>query len=111
MACTELTEPFYKGRTKLFGYRCKVNGVNEDITGDTVTLTIRKAMNATPIIEISNTVHTDPTNGYGEFDLSAEDTSALPLGRVYVGMTWLRANGDKHELLKATPDILQPVGA
>lgn len=53
------------------------NGDPIDITGWTVSLTIRGATDSSPVIERDITTHDDATNGQTSFSLSASDTAGL----------------------------------
>jgi len=48
-----------------------------DITGMTATLTIAHAKQGTPVIEIINTVHSNPAQGQSVFQIADTDTISL----------------------------------
>lgn len=102
---------FYPGEAFDFTVYCVVDDVAQDITGDTLTITVKSAksdLDAAALIQKTADVTTYGASGYGVFSFTTTDTDLTP-GDVYVDIFWERAAGSKRVAYDSPVRILTRV--
>lgn len=82
---------FFPSTTKNFSINLKINGVTQDITGDTVTVRFKKSkddLDVDSVISLEADVITQGATGVALFKLTPLLTTVPPL-KYYVDITWL----------------------
>lgn len=86
----------------------KVNDVPQDITGDTVTFTLKKNLNADDseaTFQQVITVHTDPTQGITTLQIPKTESSAFTVRDYYYDIQWTQASGENTTILRGTMEV------
>jgi len=112
MACTNpALNPVYRGDSK--SWTMTITDVNDDpvnITGDTITLTVKENKNdVAALISTEITSFTDAVNGLVTITIDPDESYVLPANSsVYVGVTWF--DGDNVvTLMDTTMQVKEPV--
>lgn len=102
---------FYRGNTKSYKILVDKDGVLQDITGSTITMTVKKdlTLGDDDAVIQKVAVLTDPTNGEATVTLTDADTSSAQPGKYYYDFEMVDAIGQTTTLLKGTVKVLQPV--
>jgi hypothetical protein len=102
---------FYVGTTKKFTVTCKIGGEAKDITGDTVTFTVKTnkddADSAAKIQEDAD-VASQGADGIAIFELTPTITEIAP-GDYHCDVQWVRSGGAEYVLLSQAIKALERV--
>lgn len=80
-------------------------GVAQDITGATVTMTVKRNLSdTTPLVQKVVTAHTNPTDGLSTITLTTADTS-IPLGSYYYDIQINGGGISKKTVMKGKLEI------
>jgi hypothetical protein len=103
---------FRPGETKRFNVTCKINGAAQDITSDTVTVTIKDVKSKTDqeaLLQKTADVATQGADGVAMFHLTPTDTKNITPVKAYLDIEWERTNGDKYIIHDQQIEILARV--
>jgi len=98
MAVTEeRLEDIPEGTTVIFTDTLLLGGVAPDITGDTVTITIKENKeDADPgLLQVSADLAVQGAGGIAAFELTPSQTAIEP-GDYHYEVMWIRSNGEKY---------------
>lgn len=82
---------FYPGATKRFKATIKLDNVIQDISLDTVTLTIKcekSDLDTAAVLQVDADVETLGDEGIALFEFDEEDTADIPPGQYYIDIQW-----------------------
>ena len=97
---------FRRGTTKKFTVTLSVDGVVQDITLDTVTVTLKKdTVDASTVIEKNADVAISGAAGKAIFELTTTETN-IAERRYVIDVLWVLANGDKYVVYDAEIEVL-----
>ena len=102
---------FYRATSKDFSMECKVKGVLQDITGDTITLRMKINIDdpdTEAVLTKTADVITEGANGIAIFNLDTTDTD-IEEGGYYIGIIWLTAGGKTYPPYQATITVKEKV--
>lgn len=101
--------PLYRGNTRNFTVTIKKDGVAQDITGDTVEMTLKeKITDVIPTLEITATL-TDPVNGVAEFSITSAQSALFDIRTYRMEITWITAGGERYTVSVSTLPIIEPI--
>jgi hypothetical protein len=96
---------FKPGETKTFSALCKIGGVAQDITSDTVTFRMKENKSDTDanatLVKVAD-VATRGASGYADFELTPVDTSPIEVRNYYCDIEWEIAGGRKYVAFDGT---------
>ncbi len=102
-------QSFHRGTTKTFDVVLSIDGVVQNITGDTVTVNIkRRKVDVAAIIEQSADVATDGANGRAIFKLLSA-TTEIEERKYVIDIRWIRSGGDQYVIYDDEIDCLPRV--
>jgi hypothetical protein len=93
-----LITDFHPGTTKQFTVECQLDGVAQDITSDTVTVTIkdvRSKADTDALLQKAADVASQGAQGIAIFTLTTSDTEIAP-GYHYIDVEWVTAAGAEY---------------
>ncbi len=99
---------FYPGTDVSFSIILKIEGVAQNITGDTVTFRMKSARDNTDAaadVEKAADVATQGAAGIATVSLSNSDTD-VAVGRYYCDIEWVTSGGDVHVAYDDTVHVL-----
>jgi len=103
---------FRPGDTKRFNVTCRINGVAQDITSDTVTVTIKtnkSDTDANALLQKDADVATQGADGVAMFHLTPTNTKSLTAVKVYLDVKWVQADEDQYVIHDQDLNILERV--
>ena len=110
MSCDNVQlNDFYKRDTVPFTVIIKQNGTPVDITGSTLTITLKKKpTDDDPGALQKDAVLTDPTNGTALFTLSSSDTDIDAMS-YYYDIQWKDVANNITTILSGSVEVLQDI--
>ena len=103
---------FKKGESKNFSVLCKIDGVAQNISGDTVTFRMKSAKSdtdANAVLSKAADVVTRGATGYADFTLAPADTAAVSVGNYYCDIEWVLLGGAEYVVFDGTIDCEERV--
>ena len=92
---------FYRGETKKFKITIEVDGANPDITGDTVTYTMKTNKDDPDpgILQVNADVAAPGgSNGEASFELTPAQTD-VAIGHYFCDVQWILATGEEYIII------------
>jgi len=102
---------FYLGETVEITVLCKKNGTAQDITADTVTLTMKENKSdadSSAVLQENADVATYGVAGTAYWNLTPAKTEVLEVGTYYVDILWLDGT-DEHIVYDGTVKVMERV--
>lgn len=102
---------FYVGTDKRFTVTCKIAGVAQDITLDTVTVRLKSSKSdadASAVLSVNADVATQGASGVAIFDWDGDGTDITP-GKYYLDIEWVLASGKEYIVYNDTIKALERV--
>ena len=101
---------FPQGTTVAFTVIIKLGGVPPDITGDSVTLTIKNKIDDDDpgVLQSSADVTSQGAGGIAVFELTPADT-AINQGKYWYDIIWITSASKEYQLDKGKVEILERV--
>jgi len=110
MSTTRISD-FRAGETKRFTITCKIDGVAQNITSDTVRFTMksnRSDSDASAAIQKDADVATQGSSGVAIFTLTPTDTDVSP-GSYFCDVQWIRSDGSEYVVYDGRISVLERV--
>ncbi len=111
MSCDNTLNDFYRGDTVPILIKIKINGVEEDITGSTLTITMKKKKSdADPGVLQKEAVILNQVTNTGEalFTLGPSDTD-IDAREYYYDIQWENASSAIRTIISGTITVLQDI--
>ena len=109
---TGTVSDWHIGTTKQFYLTCKIDGVAQDISGDTVTVTVKRKKSdadSSAIHQSNADVASQGSDGIAIVTIPAADTAAETPASVFLDVQWLTAGGVERIVYDGTVDLLERV--